>query len=101
MKAGKSELDDRSFWLATENEIKSAHTTDIYFKYAVEILEKKGIAPEVIMQVYARALPYEDNWGIVTGIYEVAKLLEGLPIDVKAMEEGAVFQCAIVGFSRQ
>ncbi len=94
MKTSTSELTDRLFWLATEDEIKSAQTTDIYFKYTVDVLEKKGIAPEVIMQVYARTLPYEENWGVVTGIYEVAKLLEGLPINVKAMEEGEIFQCA-------
>ena len=94
MDVGKSELPDRLFWLATEDEIKSALTTDVYFKYTVDVLEKVGITPEVIMQVYARNLPYEDNWGVVAGIYEVAKLLEGLPIDVKAMEEGEIFQCA-------
>jgi len=94
MNAGKSELPDRLFWLATEDEIKSAQTTDIYFQYTIDVLAKKRIAPEVIMQVYARTLPYHDNWGVVTGIYEVAKLLEGLPIDVKAMEEGEIFQCA-------
>ncbi len=69
MKTSTSELTDRLFWLATEDEIKSAQTTDIYFKYTVDVLEKKGIAPEVIMQVYARTLPYEDNWGVVSGIH--------------------------------
>ena len=62
MDVGKSDLTDRLFWLATEDEIKSAQTTDVYFKYTVDVLEKEGIAPEVIMQVYARNLPYEDNW---------------------------------------
>ncbi|MDG6898555.1 MAG: nicotinate phosphoribosyltransferase, partial [Nitrososphaerota archaeon] len=40
---------------------------------------------------YARDVPYEQNWGVVSGVYEAAKLLEGLPVDVWAMDEGSVF----------
>ena len=43
------------------------------------------------MEVYTRKTPFASNWAVVCGIYEVAKLLEGLPIDVDSMEEGQVF----------
>ncbi len=86
------DIEDRLFWLAKEDEIKRAETTDIYFQYAVEVLRKKNVDPEVAMEVYARRIPEEGRWGVVTGIYEVAKLLESLPVNVKAMEEGEVFQ---------
>ncbi len=43
------------------------------------------------MEVYTRRTPFASNWAVVCGIYEVAKLLEGLPIDVDSMEEGQVF----------
>jgi nicotinate phosphoribosyltransferase len=43
------------------------------------------------MEVYTRKTPFSDNWAVVCGVYEVAKLLQGLPIDVDAMEEGEVF----------
>jgi len=85
------DLSDRTFWLANEDEIKRSETTDVYFLYTLQILEKKGLDPRVVMEVYLRNLPYLDSWGVVSGIYEVAKLLEGLPLNVRAMEEGEVF----------
>ncbi len=88
---GMRDLPDRTFWLASEDEIRNAETTDVYFVYTLQILEKKGLDPKVIMEVYLRNLPYPDSWGVVSGIYEVAKLLEGLPLNVRAMEEGEIF----------
>lgn len=85
------DLKDRLFWLASEEEIKRAETTDVYFLFTKRLLREKGVSTRVVMEVYARRLPYEGNWGIVSGIYEVAKLLEGLPVNVKAVEEGELF----------
>lgn len=89
--AEQRDLPDRIFWLAKEDEIKRAETTDIYFVNAVKALQARGLNPKVAMEVYSRSLPYRDSWGVVGGIYEAAKLLEGLPIDVYAMEEAEVF----------
>jgi nicotinate phosphoribosyltransferase len=77
--------------MSKESEIKEALTTDVYFQYAVEALDYAGINPQVTMEVYTRRTPFSDNWAVVCGVYEVAKLLEGLAIDVDAMEEGEVF----------
>ncbi len=85
------DLDDREFWLANESEIKRAGTTDKYFLNTKEVLKKNEVRSEVVMEVFARDLPYQQNWGVLTGVYEVAKLLEGLPIDVWAFNEGSVF----------
>ncbi len=85
------DLEDRTFWIPKEEEIKQAVTTDVYFEYAVRALEHGGINPKVTMEVYTRKTPFESNWAVICGIYEVAKLLEGLPIDVDAMEEGELF----------
>ncbi len=85
------DLEDRIFWTAKETEIKRAETTDIYYEYAVQALKEDNFNPRVIMEVYTRNIPYEDNWGVVAGIYEATKLLEGLPVNVNAMEEGEVF----------
>ncbi|MDG6991180.1 MAG: nicotinate phosphoribosyltransferase [Nitrososphaerota archaeon] len=85
------DLDDRTFWLASGREIKKGDTTDVYFRHTEEVLHKSGYNPRVVMEVYARDLPYEQNWGILSGVYEVAKLLEGIPVEVRAMEEGSVF----------
>lgn len=89
--AALKDLADRTFWLAKEEEIKRAETTDIYFVNAVKALQAKGLNPKVTMEVYCRSLPYSDKWAVVGGIYEAAKLLEGLPIDVYAMEEAEIF----------
>lgn len=43
------------------------------------------------MEVFTRKNPFGARWAVVCGIYEVAKLLQGLPVDVDAMEEGEVF----------
>lgn len=93
MKSGPRirDLEDRLFWIPKESEIKEALTTDVYFQYAVDALDYAGINPRVTMEVYTRKTPFPDNWAVVCGIYEVAKLLEGLPVDVEALEEGEVF----------
>jgi len=83
------DLNDRTFWVAGEDEIKNGKTTDVYFIYTRDVLKKAGKNPRVVIEVFARSL--EGNWGVVTGIYEVAKLLEGMDVNVKAMEEGEVF----------
>jgi nicotinate phosphoribosyltransferase len=87
----KRDLGDRLFWLANEAEIKDAKTTDIYFLNTKAVLTKNHVDSEVVMEVYARDLPGGTNWGLLSGIYEVAKLLEGLPVDVWAFDEGSIF----------
>jgi len=87
----KRDLDDRLFWLANEREIKDAKTTDIYFLNTKEVLTKNHIDSEVTMEVFARDLPESSMWGVLSGVYEVAKLLEGLPLDVWAFDEGSIF----------
>jgi len=87
----KRDLDDRLFWLANEREIKDARTTDIYFLNTKEVLTKHHIDSEVVMEVFARDLPENGRWGVLSGVYEVAKLLEGLPVDVWAFDEGSIF----------
>jgi nicotinate phosphoribosyltransferase len=88
---GHFDLDDRLFWLASEDEIKKGETTDEYFLHTKEVLRKNLVDSRVVMEVYARDVPYPQNWGVVTGVYEVAKLLEGLPVNAWAFEEGDVF----------
>ncbi|MDV3278671.1 MAG: nicotinate phosphoribosyltransferase [Nitrososphaerales archaeon] len=85
------DLDDRLFWLAQEKEIKSGETTDEYFLHTKEVLGRNRIDSRVVMEVYARDVPYQQNWGVVSGVYEAAKLLEGLPVNVWAFDEGSVF----------
>ena len=87
----RTDLDDRLFWLANEKEIRGAQTTDAYFLHTKRVLQRNNIDSRVVMEVFARDIPYADDWGVLTGVYEAAKLLEGLPIDVWSMDEGSVF----------
>ena len=87
----RPDLDDRLFWLANEKEIRSAQTTDAYFLHTKKVLQKSNTNSRVVVEVFARDVPYPDNWGLLTGVYEAAKLLEGLPIDVWSFDEGSVF----------
>ncbi len=80
------------FHIATEDEIKSGKITDVYFEHTVKILKEKGIHNRARAEVALKGLPADWAWGILAGIEEAAHLLEGLPIDVYAMEEGAMFQ---------
>jgi nicotinate phosphoribosyltransferase len=87
----RPDLDDRLFWIASEKEIRRAATTDSYFLHTKKVLQKNNIDSRVVMEVFAREVPYADNWGVLTGVYEAAKLLEGLPVDVWSFDEGSVF----------
>jgi nicotinate phosphoribosyltransferase len=88
---GASDLPDRRFWIPTEEEIRSAGTTDEYFRNTREILRATGRDVPVVMEVYTTGLPHRENWGILAGTYEVAKLLEGRAVDLWALPEGEVF----------
>ncbi len=89
---GNDPVLDRLFWIATEHEIKNAETTDVYLIYTKRALEEFGLHKKVVIEVYARNLPFEGNWGILLGVHDAAKLLEGLPINVKSMDEGEIFE---------
>lgn len=86
-----SDLADRTFWIAKDKEIMDGLTTDYYFLNVEKALKGEGKNPRVVMEIYARHLPYPENWGIVGGINEALKLLYGKPVDVWAMDEGEVF----------
>ncbi|MDI6786443.1 MAG: nicotinate phosphoribosyltransferase [bacterium] len=79
------------FHIATQEEIKRGKVTDVYFERTVEILKTCGIEKKVKAEVYAKNLPRDWNYGVLAGVEEVIKLLEGLPIDVNILPEGSIF----------
>jgi len=82
----------RIFHIASDEEIKKGETTDIYFVRTKQILEAKGLDKiHVVAEITPGELPGGLPWGILCGIEETAKLLEGLPINVYAMPEGSIF----------
>ncbi|MCS7202624.1 MAG: nicotinate phosphoribosyltransferase [Dictyoglomus sp.] len=80
------------FLVAKPEEIKRGLATDAYFIRTEEVLEGLGKNPYVVMELFTKSFPDKNYlFGVFLGAFEVAKLLEGLPIDVYAMEEGEIF----------
>jgi nicotinate phosphoribosyltransferase len=82
----------RLFHYASDEEIKRGETTDIYFVRTKQVIEAKGLEKtQVIADVTPGKLPRDWRWGILCGIEEVARLFEGIKVDIYAMPEGSVF----------
>jgi nicotinate phosphoribosyltransferase len=79
------------FHLAAQDDIKSGGVTDVYFNRTVQILRARGIRKHAKAEVRLKSLPADWSWGILAGLEEVARLLEGVPVTVTAMDEGTVF----------
>lgn len=85
----------RLFHHATDEEIKSGLTTDVYFSRTKQIIEAKKLDRlNALAEVTSGKLPDGWPWGVLCGIEEVAHLFEGVPVDVYAMPEGSIFYSA-------
>lgn len=73
------------FLTVSDEDIKQGVVTDRYFIWTEKVLEAKKVNPEVVAEVTT------SDWGIFAGLNDVLKLFEGLPVDVYAMPEGAMF----------
>jgi nicotinate phosphoribosyltransferase len=88
----------RLFFYADDDEIKQGNTGDIYLFRTKEILEKKGLGErKVVVEVTTGALPNGIPWGVLCGVGEVARLLEGVPVNVYCMREGTIFHARDYG----
>src|SRR5438132_2018537 len=82
----------RRFQVASDDEIKNAETTDVYFTRTKEILEKEGLSDlHVTAEITTGSLPKNWEWGILAGVEEAVHLLEGVPVDVHSFPEGTLF----------
>jgi len=80
------------FHTATDEDIKKGRTTDVYFQRTKKVLKAKGRdGLHVVTEVTTGSAPDNHSWGLLCGVEEVARLLEGLPVDVYSMPEGSVF----------
>lgn len=77
------------FFTAKDEDIKKGKTTDVYFVRTTEILDKEGIRKKVIAEFTTQSRKYP--WNVFTGLEEVIRLLEGVPVNVWAFPEGTVF----------
>jgi len=81
----------KTFHTASDADIKAGEVSDVYFQRTVEILNARGDRKHVKAEVYLKSLPEDWHWGVLAGIEEAGRLLEGVKVDVKAMDEGTVF----------
>jgi len=83
----------RRFFVATDEEVKAGRTTDVYFDRTKRILKARGKdGVRVVAEVTAGSIPDGRPWGVLCGVEEVARLFEGVPVDVYSMPEGTVFR---------
>lgn len=79
------------FHTASEDDIREGRATDVYFARTLEVLEAKGIDKAVRAEFFAKKLPGDYGWGVLAGIEEAARLMEGKAVDIRCMREGEVF----------
>jgi nicotinate phosphoribosyltransferase len=78
--------------IADEKEILSGKSTDKYFLSTMEVLEKKNADPYVVMEASVKSFPdTRYKFGVLSGIEDIACLLEGKPVNAYSMEDGDVF----------
>ncbi|MCL2890758.1 MAG: nicotinate phosphoribosyltransferase [Methanomassiliicoccaceae archaeon] len=83
---------DRLF-AATEKEIRSAYTTDVYFERTKKILHAKGLdGTEAWAEFSIGSLPKGWPWAVLCGTEEVLRLAEGINIDIFGVPEGTIFR---------
>jgi nicotinate phosphoribosyltransferase len=80
------------FNIATEQDILRGKTSDIYFQRTLEILKKeKRDRVSVLGEVTTHSLPDAWAWGVLSGVEEAVRLLEGKPVDLWSLPEGSLF----------
>ncbi len=82
----------KSFFIASEKDIKSGKTTDVYFKRTVEILQKTKCSKQVKAEVRVSSLPENYSWAVLSGIEEVICLLSNLKASIQVLAEGTIFK---------
>jgi len=83
----------RHFNVASDEDIKSGGTTDVYFTRTKKILKSTGLYKKVVTaEVTAGGLPEDWPWAVICGLDELAKLFEGYLTDVYAIPEGTIFK---------
>lgn len=79
------------FHVAPIEHIKRGKVTDVYFERVITALQSKGINPFVSMEVRASNLPRDWTWAVFAGLEEVLELVDGLPVSLRAVNEGELF----------
>jgi nicotinate phosphoribosyltransferase len=83
--AGKMGFDTASY-----EEIKRAEVADVYFYRMMEILRARGLENTPVHAEVAYKTSDPDEWFVVAGLDEVARLLEGIEVEARSVPEGTI-----------
>ena len=67
-------------------------TGRIFARDIVPAFKAKGIDKWVKAEFIAKEFPDNAEWAVFAGLEEVAELLKGMKVNVRAMEEGTIFR---------
>jgi nicotinate phosphoribosyltransferase len=82
----------KRFFTASDEEIMQGRTTDIYFIRTMEVLKARGmLEQEALAEMTVAKLPRDWSWGVLCGLEEALRLMEGKDVDIWGMTEGTVF----------
>jgi nicotinate phosphoribosyltransferase len=79
-----------SFHTASPEEIKSARVADVYFHRTMAVLRARGAENTHVHAEVTYKTSDLDEWFVVAGLEEVAHLLEGVEVEVRAVPEGTI-----------
>ncbi len=83
-------MSEEPFDTLSDATIAAGRVTDAYFDRTAETLEHAGRNPRVVAEVTADQFA-TGEYEILAGVHEVARLFEGLPVDVDALPAGTAF----------
>lgn len=78
-------------FIAESQEIVEGKISDVYFQRTIDFLSALGIDKRVKVEVRARSLLVNWNWGIFAGVEDVVEILKNKVVKVEALGEGIVF----------
>jgi nicotinate phosphoribosyltransferase len=88
---GHGTREEARLHVASAEEVRRGEVSDVYFLRGEEVLIAEGENPRVVAEVRASRLPRDWEWGVLVGVEEVLWLLEGRPVEVRSLPEGALF----------
>ena len=78
---------------ASEDEIRSGYTMDVYFERTHRILDAAGLADVPVKAEFTcSSLPNGWKWGVFCGLQEVLNLMEGSGVSMYSIPEGTLFR---------
>jgi nicotinate phosphoribosyltransferase len=86
----RTEAGGRRFNSATDREILNADVADSYFHRTMQILKSRGLEDTPVHAEIAYKTSDPDAWFVVAGLDEVALLLDGVDVEVRAVPEGTI-----------